>query len=132
MGYIFDPIGELERLLAGKDYFKALLMAASYIEHYGKVRIRWFFDEHNEEYSSNWEHHTKVIDRLSLSQVIDFLFVCGVLEKKIYRNLQDFRRKRSKLVHDWSVTGEIDEDEVQILVRRAIDCLRILVPGKQT
>ena len=125
--YSYDPIGGLKQLLTDKEYFKAFLMASAYIEHHGKVRIRWFFDKYNKDYKSNWKHHTKEIDKLSLSRIIHFLFICGEADEKLYSKLQDFRSKRNDIVHNWSITSELDEHEVEVLIRHTIDCLKNLI-----
>jgi len=117
---IQDPITTLEKAILNENWFTGVILSATYLEIYGKKKIKQFFEEHGIKLS----HKEKdITEDLNLFRTIKFLYNFGIIDKKMYEKMEEIRRERNKLVHEEGKIHRQDICKARKLIEDSIDII---------
>jgi HEPN domain-containing protein/RNA polymerase subunit RPABC4/transcription elongation factor Spt4 len=122
---VIDPIGQVERALKERDYFKATVLLASVIEFYGKRAIIGKLGA---------KVNTDDIYRLHLSEVTLFLYGLGMIDQPCYSALIELNKQRNRYLHvrNFDVFRRKSGGEAEAAIRKAMRCIKVLIKSSTT
>ena len=119
-----SPITTLEKTIKNKDYFKGLVLSATYFEHFGLMRLKERFKGEIKE---------KKIKNLQLGTIIILLYGSGLIDTNTYSKMMEIKDKRNDLVHTtWTPELDLNPKDAEKLIKKAIECLKALMPPEES
>jgi hypothetical protein len=110
-----SPRGILEDTIKKGEWFKGIILACAFFEHFGSLRLRNHF-------------HGNISDdkirSLTLIEIIIFLFGLKFLSQDAYTKMIQVKERRDDLAH-YPFT-KIDPKEAERLILGALECLKEL------
>ena len=123
MAWHTGPIPSLEKTIEEKDWFKGIVLSATWLERYGYQKLKEYF-------TSKEIKLDKSLRRLSLWKIVLFLYELEEIDKTTYDRIIKINKERNNAVHQkenraFFRTKEADK-KYEPLIRDAITCLRSL------
>jgi hypothetical protein len=87
---------ELKDAMEMHDFFKVTVLSSTLLESYGKQILIKHFGETNKEIGR------ERISGLSFGATAIMLYYCGLIDKELFKNINDIKEKRNKLIHEMS------------------------------
>ena len=118
-----SPITTLEKSIANNEWFKGIVLSATYFEHFGLMRLKERFKGKIDE---------NKLEHLQLGSIIILLYGSGLIDTNTYSKMMKIKKKRNDLVHTrWTHELDLDPKDAEKLIRMAIECLKALVPPEE-
>jgi len=114
---VHKPRASILEALRKEDWFKGIVLSATYFEHFGLEKLK-------EHYQGRIT--PEKLNRLSLEQIILFLFGSGIIDQATYTKMIEVKDARNELVHEPWANVTLTEKRGKALIRKAIECLKIL------
>jgi hypothetical protein len=89
-------IEELKDAVEMHDFFKVTALSSTLLESYGKQILIKHFVETNKEIG-----HER-IGGLSFDATAIMLYYCGIIDKDLFKNINDVKKKRNRFIHEMS------------------------------
>jgi hypothetical protein len=86
---------ELDEAKRTKDWFNAMVHSAIQLERFGYIAIR----EYLESKDIDIEIIDKLLERIQLREIADYLLTMHILDKQEHKVLQKISEERNKFVH---------------------------------
>lgn len=113
-----SPIKTLQVAIKNKEWFEGIVLSVTYFEHFGLLMLKEHFKGKIEE---------RKLKHLGVEQMIILLYGSGLIDGNTYSKMMEIKKKRIKLVHDpWTQQIELDPQDAERLIEKAIECLEIL------
>lgn len=116
-----SPVRALQETIDQKDWFKGIIMSATYFERLGIKKLKERFQSRGIIISPDR------IERLELERIIMFLYGCGIIDQNTYSQMFEVKNKRKDLVHKIGPVYDLNEQEAERLIKKAIECVRKLL-----
>jgi len=116
-----NPIKVLQEAINQKDWFRGIIMSATFFERLGIKKLK----EHFQSNGINVDQER--IERLELERIIIFLYGCGAIDQNTYAQMFQIKNKRDDLVHKVMPTFELNDGEAKRLIEKAIECVKKLL-----
>jgi hypothetical protein len=100
--------------LANKEWFKGIVLSATYLEHFGLERLRDYF---------KGKITNQRLKHLSLESIITLLFGCGLIDQNTYSRMIEIKDARNQFVHQPWANVTMTEKESETLLNKALQCL---------
>jgi hypothetical protein len=114
---VFPPIRALEETIKHKEWFKGVVLSATYFEHFGLEKLK-------EKYRGMID--PQKIENLSLEQIIMFLHISGLIDQPTYSRMIEVKNARNNLVHEPWANVVMTPEEAKKIIEKAIECLKFL------
>jgi hypothetical protein len=122
-----DPIPEIQKYRDKSDWFQAIVYSAIQLERFGYFAIRENI-EHELKDKNSLREIDKVLNRMYLRQISDFLLGIGRINKEEHKTIITINEARNTFMHQRElkkyVTGKKAEDRYKPLVNEAIRILK--------
>jgi hypothetical protein len=128
---IYSPEKELEVLARlateGKqvDWKPAIVLAAAYLEGYGAVKLKNFFEQKETKFKERF-------DRVSLPEINMFLYGLGLIKSEIWKQMNTIWKERLNIVHPKGMVPEGDylgreaNKRYAPMIKKAVEIMKIL------
>jgi len=114
---VYKPRVYILDALENKDWFKGIVLSATFFEHFGLERLKEHF---------KGKISPKRLEDLNLASIITLLFGCNIIDESTYTRMIEVKNKRNDLVHQpWENVVLSDKDGKTIL-KKALQCLKAL------
>jgi len=131
LGSVVTPAAHntLNHFISDKKWFSGVIIAASFLEFFGKTRLLWKYE--------NVISKKKILD-MNLEDVITSLFISKIIDQSTYTKMEEIRRARNKTVHHLDVAYELilqkskGIKKAETIIKKAHECLDILAPSTDT
>lgn len=117
---VFGPLKTLEKAMDDEDWFRGIVLSATYFEAYGKFKIKEYLGKNKINIGKD------KIERLRLNQVITIMYALKIIDEKTYQMMLKIKDKRDKLVHEKHEIYRIESDEGLKLIQKAYDIIKKL------
>jgi len=109
------PRQMLEDAIRERAWFRGIVLSAALFEHFGSFILQNHL-------------HSKVsserLKRLTLERIIVFLHALDLIDQPTYGKMFEIKDKRDDLAH--KPFAELDPEQAESLIRKAIECLEAL------
>ena len=117
---VLGPLKTLKKAMDDGDWFRGIVLSATYFEAYGKFKIREYLGKNRIDIGKD------KIERLKLNQVITIMHALKIIDEKTYQTMLKIKKKRDDLVHKKHEIYRIESDEVLKLIQDAYDIIKKL------
>jgi hypothetical protein len=134
IGNYIQPIRILKDSLENHDWFKGLILSATFLEMFGFLSLRIYYEQKIDR-----KHHKEIgnfLNRLGLSRTIKLLYFNGFIKHNTFLKMTKIIKARNKLVHPIQKMGKdfvfaegsdhIPIETVEKMIEDAIGCLKEL------
>lgn len=118
-------VGQLEHLVAQRNWGMGVMMAASMLDYVGKIRLIW---EHVDSMSS------QAILQLKFAETIETLFESEIIDEPTRKKMVEVEKLRNLLAHDllsqYSASAKIDvrtQRSFEKMINESIEIIRMLL-----
>lgn len=108
-------IEELEEAKETHDFFKVVALSSTLLESYGKQILTKYFGEKNKEIGN------ERILGLSFNGTVIMLCYCGIIDKELFRNINNLKKERNGIIHEMS-----NPDLIKLLSKERIETMEQL------
>lgn len=112
--FVFGPRKVITDALRNKEWFKGIVLSATYFEHFGLEKLRAHFKGKISE---------ERLNGLSLESIITLLFGCGLIDQNTYTRMIEVKDRRNAFVHQPWANITITDQEGEIILKKALQCL---------
>lgn len=106
---VFGPLKTLKEAMKDKDWFRGIVLSATYFEAYGKLKIREHLDKNKIIISK------EKIEGLKLNQVITLMYALKIIDMKTYQTMLKIKNKRDDLVHKIHEIYRIKKEDPKLI-----------------
>lgn len=111
---VSQPRNVIIDALAKKEWFKGIVLSATYLEHFGLEKLSSHF---------KGKISTERLKRLSLESIITLLFGCGLIDQNTYSRMIEIKDTRNTFVHQPWANVTISDKEGETILKKALQCL---------
>ena len=113
---IFSPVTILKQRIDNMRWFEGVVLSAVFLEVYGVIWLKVYFGN---------KIDPQRIERLSLEQIIMFLYGLGIVNQDIYSKMMGIKNARNNLLH--YPMKLLYASEAKKIIEKGIKCLEALV-----
>jgi hypothetical protein len=111
------PIKILRNSINNEQWFEGIVLSTILFEIIGLLKLQNYFDGKIEP---------NRFERLSLEQIIMFLFCSGLIDQRTYCRMMEVRDVRNKLVHELGTGLVLKPKQGKRTIEKAIECLKVM------
>ncbi len=119
-----NPIPIIQRALDKPDWFQAVVFSAIQLERHGYLAIKEYFESLNVDAKLI----DKILERIHLFQIAEYLLAIGKINSEEYRAIIDINKERNKFMHRRETKrfarGKYADNKYKPLVNEAIRILK--------
>lgn len=122
-------VGQLEHLIAQKNWGMGIMMAASMLDYVGKIRLIWKYGDYIP---------SQKILQSKFAETIEHLYQSGIIDESTQNKMARVEEARDRLAHDslvyYSASAKIDmrkQRDFEKTINESIEIIRVLLRARE-
>jgi len=112
--WVYSPNEVLRMAIENEQWIAGIVLSTMYFEHFGIEKLK-------EKFRGRIEPER--IENLHLEAVIMFLLASGIIDENTYSKMLEISKERNKIVHRITGIVDLEPEEAEKLIKKAIKCL---------